>query len=93
MQVGLNTSSSISNSQLVPQVRSAMYYPLAVGPVIQGVPASPPQSPPGFGGGSDGSDKAAAASANPWSLTHSPVPWLIIMFLVGFLLLRYVHYA
>lgn len=93
MQTGLNTASSISNSQLVPQVRSSMYYPLAVGPVIQGVPASPPQSPPGFSGGGDGSDKAAQASANPWSFTQSPVPWLIGMFIVGYLMLRYIHYA
>jgi hypothetical protein len=30
---------------------------------------------------------------NPWSPTQSPVPWLIGMFLVGFILMRYVHWG
>jgi hypothetical protein len=88
----LNTSSATINSQLVPQVRTNWYNPLAVGPVLQGVPASPPQSPPGYQSGSaDG--VASNAGATPFSFTQSPVPLLIIMFLAGFLLLRYVHYG
>lgn len=94
---GLNTSSAIINSQLVPQTKTQWYTPAAVGPIIQGVPASPPQSAPGFGGGSTGGgdvgSRAEQAGANPWSLTLSPVPWLIGMFIVGYLLMRYVHWG
>lgn len=91
---GLNTSSAIINSQLVPQTKTQWYTPFAVGPVIQGVPASPPQSPPGYGSGtSDGSDKAAAAGNDPWNPMVSPVPWLIGMFLVGYVLIRWVHWG
>lgn len=91
---GLNTSSAIINSQLVPQTKTQWYTPFAVGPIIQGVPASPPQSAPGYGGGtSTGDDKALAAGQNPWSPVSSPVPWLIGMFIVGYLLMRYVHWG
>lgn len=86
-----NTSSATINSQLVPQTRSNLYYPMATGPVLQGVPASPPQSPPGYSAGS--ADNTSVTGANPWSFTQSPVPLLIIMFVAGFLLLRYVHYG
>lgn len=91
----LNTSSAIINGQLVPQTRTQNYTPFAVGPVIQGVPASPPQSPPGYssGGGESTSSKAAAAGQNPWNPFLSPVPWLIIMFIIGWLLMRYVHWG
>lgn len=88
---GLNTSSAIINGQIVPQVRSQNYMPLAVGPIIQGVPAAPPQS--SSGGGYNSSDSGAAAAANPWSPVQSPVPWLIGMFVVGYLLLRHVHWG
>lgn len=88
----LNTSSATINSQLVPQTKSNLYFPMAVGPVLQGVPASPPQSPPGYSAGSvDGG--ASNMGAQPFSFTQSPVPLLIIMFIGGFLLLRYVHYG
>ena len=91
---GLYTASSIINGQLVPQTRSGMYTPYAVGPVVQGVPASPPQSPPGYSSGGSGTEaKAQAAGANPWSPVASPVPWLIGMFIVGYLLMRYVHWG
>lgn len=96
MPANLYTSSNIINGQLVPQTRSAWYNPFAVGPVIQGVPASPPQSAPGFGGTSAGGGTggvAPNAGANPWSPVTSPVPWLIGMFLVGYLLMRYVHWG
>ncbi len=91
----LNTGSAIINSQLVPQTKTQWYAPFVVGPVIQGVPASPPQSPPGYGGGSSGSagGVAPSAGANPWNPVHSPVPWLIGMFLVGYILIRWVHWG
>ena len=90
----LNTSSAVINGQLVPQTRTQNYTPFAVGPVIQGVPASPPQSPPGYSGSSaQGGGVASNAGANPWSPVQSPVPWLILSFLVGFVLLRYVHWG
>ena len=92
-QAGLYTSSSIINGQLVPQTRTGLYAPYAVGPVVQGVPASPPQSPPGYSGGSDAGRNVSAMANNPWSPTQSPVPWLIGMFLVGFILMRYVHWG
>jgi len=93
-QVGLNTSSSVINGQLVPQTRSGNYFAYAVGPVVQGVPASPPQSPPGYSSGSGGKDQAAQdAGQNPWSPVKSPVPWLIAMFLLGYVLMRYVHWG
>lgn len=90
---GLGTSSAIVNGQLVPQIRSFLYNPLAVGPVIQGVPAAPPQTSGAGGAGMGGDEAGMAAAANPWSPTQSPVPWLIGMFIVGFLLLRYVHWG
>lgn len=89
----LNTSSAIINSQLVPQTKSLMYYPFAVGPVIQGVPASPPQSPPGYGSSSTQHDNAPMAAAHPWHYKYSPLPWLIGMFIVGYVLLRWVHWG
>jgi hypothetical protein len=92
---GLNTSSAIINSQLVPQTKTQWYTPFAVGPVIQGIPASPPQSPPGYASqsGSQMSDTARMAAQNPWHPVHSPVPWLIGMFLVGVILFRWVHWG
>jgi len=95
---GLNTSSAIINSQLVPQTKTQWYTPFAVGPVIQGVPASPPQSPPGYSSGSSSTQnmmdqKVQMAGANPWHPVHSPLPWLIGMFVVGWLLLRWVHWG
>lgn len=94
MSPGLGTSSAIINGQLVPQTRSMYYAPIAVGPVIQGVPAAPPQT--GAGGGSNAygaSDVSAMAASQPFSLIHSPVPWIIIFLVVGFVLLRYVHWG
>lgn len=93
MSAGLYTSSNIINGQLVPQTRSNFFFPTAVGPVVQGVPASPPQSPPGYSGTSGDDASASKAARNPWSLTDSPVPWLIGMFLGGYLLLRFVHHG
>lgn len=90
---GLGTSSAIINGQLVPQARSQFWMPLATGPVIQGVPASPPQSTGIGGAGPSMSDSSAAAAANPWSPVQSPVPWMIGMFIVGYLMLRYVHWG
>lgn len=92
MPAGLNTSSSIINGQLVPQARSMLWAPVATGPVIQGVPASPPQSS-GLYGGAGMSDNAAAAGANPWSPVQSPVPWLLAFGVIGFLMLKHVHWG
>jgi hypothetical protein len=91
----LYTSSSVVNGQLVPSVRTNNYFSNAVGPVTQGLPATPAQSAGSGGGGpSSGgtSQVAAAAAANPMDLTKSPVPMLIIMFVAGYLMLRYIHY-
>ena len=93
MPSGLGTSSAIINGQLVPQARSMLWSPVTTGPVIQGVPASPPQSAGIGGAGPSMSDGSAMASANPWSPVHSPVPWLIGMFLVGYLMLRHIHWG
>lgn len=90
-QYALLTGSSVVNGQIVPTVRSSYYDPRSVGPIIQGVPASPPQS--SGSGGSGMSDQAAQAGANPWSPVKSPVPWLIGMFVIGYLLLRHVHWG
>lgn len=89
--MGLNTSSNIVNGQLVPVVRGMLYAPTTMGPIIQGVPAYPPQS--SGGGGSGMSDISARAAANPWNPVHSPVPWLIGFFIIGYLLLRHVHWG
>ena len=92
---GLGTSSSIINGQLVPQVRSSLFMPVATGPIIQGVPASPVQSTgiTGSSGTGVSNSAAAAAGANPWSPVHSPVPWMIGMFVVGYIMLRHVHWG
>src|SRR5260370_278079 len=90
----LNSGSAIINWQLVPQTKSGFYYPFVVGPVIQGVPASPPQSPPGYSSSSSPQhDNASMAAANPWHYKYSPLPWLIGMFLVGYILIRWVHWG
>jgi hypothetical protein len=94
-QSQLYTSSAIVNGQLVPATRSNNYYPFAIGPIIQGVPAGPPQSQgTGYSGSYVNAQNANAdvAAANPFSLTLSPVPMMIIMFVVGFAMLRYIHY-
>ena len=90
---GLNTSSAIINSQLVPQTKSQWYAPFVVGPVIQGVPASPPQSPPGYSASSTQHDNAPMAAAHPWHFKYSPLPWFIGMFFVGYILIRWVHWG
>lgn len=92
---GLGTSSAIINGQLVPQARTQWWTPVATGPVIQGVPASPMQSTgiSGSSGGGVSNGAAAAAAANPWSPVASPVPWMIGMFIVGYLMLRHVHWG
>lgn len=92
---GLGTSSSIINGQLVPQARSSWWAPTATGPIIQGVPASPAQSTGIYGASGTGANNsaAAAAGANPWSPVSSPVPWMIGMFIVGYLMLRHVHWG
>lgn len=92
----LGTSSAIINGQLVPQARSFLMYPTAVGPNVQGVPASPPQSSGAYGsggGGMGGDDQGSKAAANPWSPVDSPVPWMLGMFITGYVLLRYVHWG
>lgn len=92
-QAQLYTSSAIVNGQLVPAARSNNYFPFAIGPVIQGVPAGPPQSTgTGYSGASPNA-LAQQAAANPLDFRLSPVPLMIIMFIGGFLLLRYVHYG
>lgn len=96
-QQNLYTSSAIVNGQLVPATRTNNYYPSAVGPIIQGVPAGPQQSAgtgyTGAGGGPIAGDAVAQdAAANPFDFVKSPVPLMIIMFVGGFLMLRYVHY-
>src|SRR5260221_13973817 len=80
---GLNTSSAIINSQLGPQTKTQWYTPMAVGPVIQGIPASPPQSPPGYStsSGSQLHDKPNMAENNPWHPVYSPIPRVIGVFL------------
>ncbi len=89
----LYTSSSVVNGQLVPTVRTNNYFASAVGPVIQGMPATPAQSAgTSSGGGGGPSQVASAAAADPMNLTKSPVPMLIIMFVAGYLMLRYIHY-
>lgn len=90
----LGTGSYIVNGQLVGLPRPQLYMPMAVGPIIQGVPASPPQT--GTGGGPSGygaSDMSAKAAGNPWSPVDSPVPWIIGFIIVGYLMMRYVHWG
>lgn len=91
MSAGLGTSTAIINGQLVPQIRTALYTPVTMGPIVQGVPANPAQS--SGAGGYQMSDQAAAAGANPWDPVKSPVPWLIGMFIIGYFLLRHVHWG
>lgn len=89
----LYTSSSIVNGQLVPSVRSNNYFATAVGPVTQGLPATPKQSSgQGGGPGTVNSQITQDAAANPMDFIKSPVPMLIVMFVGGYLMLRYIHY-
>jgi hypothetical protein len=89
----LYTSSSIVNGQLVPSVRSNNYFATAIGPNVQGLPATPKQSAGSSGGpGTGSSQSAAAAISNPMDFVKSPVPMLVIMFVGGYLMLRYIHY-
>lgn len=106
-QVLGGASSAVVNGQLVPWYRQGNIFPRpisAAGPGGTGVPAFPPQtSGPGVGSSKVGGGSLAASvataggsasgSTNPWDPAHSPVPWLIGFFVVGFLLLRYVHHG
>jgi len=88
----LYTSSSIVNGQLVPSVRSNNYFATAVGPVTQGLPSTPKQSAGSSGGSVASNQISDAAAQNPMDFIKSPVPMLIIMFVAGYLMLRYIHY-
>ncbi len=65
----------------------------AVGPAYAGGPASPYTIPPHAVAASSGSQSAASAAANPWSLKSSALPVLIIMLIIGVLGLRYIHWG
>ena len=83
-------------------MRPFLFVPVAYGSIYTGVPASMPVASPG----SDGDrpfnwrcpsydrtgDYVIMAGMHPWSPFWSPVPWLIGMFFVGYLLMRYVHW-
>lgn len=108
---GLYTSSAIMNSQLVPIARNNLYYPTAVTAVIQGVPASPPMSPPGYTQQTESAyevipEPTMYVSSDPgWVFEtvhtpigvfpkvlhpmHSPIPWLIALFIVGAIMLSW----
>lgn len=80
------------NNQIVPIYMGQGFTPgNAVGPTYQGNGASPATIPTGVGGGGV-ANGAMQASSMPFSVTKSPVPLLLGMFVVGYLLLRYVHF-
>lgn len=80
------------NNQIIPVFMGTGFTPgNAVGPTYQGNGASPATIPTGVGGGGVAAD-SMQASSQPFSLTRSPVPLLLGMFVVGYLLLRYVHF-
>ena len=74
--------------------RSVINPPAAMMPLYQGNGAMAPTLPLPLGYGGTGINTAAAgaASANPFSPKHSPLPWLIGMLVVGILGLRYIHW-
>ena len=88
--------SRVINGQLVPvfEGSSSTMVPPAVGPTYRGVGNRPPATIPAgiTSPAGNGTLPGAAAAAAPFSFTASPVPLLILMFVVGVLGLRYIHW-
>ena len=81
------------NSQLVPVPMTGQFYPsLAAAPFYKGSGQISPTLPLNMmsAGGTDSS--VAAATANPWSFTDSPLPIAVGALIVGMLGLRYIHW-
>jgi hypothetical protein len=90
----LGADSDVINGQLVTIRNRDTYFPVGYVPIAQRVPNITPTVPPMISGvgGATGIDSMAAASANPWSLFHSPLPWAIGMLVIGLLGLRLIHW-
>ena len=69
---------------------AALYPPAAMQPLFRGNGAPAPTLPLPIvaTGGADG----MGAASQPFSLKASPVPWLVVLLIVGLLGLRYVHW-
>lgn len=84
------------NSQLLASPMAASFYPgLASAPFYKGNGQGPPTVPINYmmGTSSNSSDQtAAAAAANPFDPTASPLPWALGALIVGILGLRYIHW-
>lgn len=82
------------NSQLVSVPMFGQFFPsTALAPYYKGSGQPPPTIPINFGSVSGGDMTANIAAANPWSITQSPLPILIIALVVGLVWLRLVHWG
>lgn len=91
----VGNGSMVLNGQIVPVPMTNSFFPnLAQAPIYKGNGQGPPTIPINYMNNYSGmTDTASAiASANPWSFTQSPIPMLIIALVVGFLVLRFVHF-
>lgn len=80
------------NSQLVPFPMHGTFFPnLAQAPMYSGNGQPPPTIPINYMGMSS-SHGASMGVSDPWSVTQSPLPITIGALLIGFLLLRFVHW-
>lgn len=88
--------SRVINGQLVPvfEGSASTMVPAAVGPTYRGIGNRPPATIPSgvTSPAGNGNLAGAAAAAQPFSLTASPVPLLLVMLVVGLLGLRYIHW-
>lgn len=82
------------NSQLVSVPMLGQFFPnTALAPYYKGNGQPPPTIPLNYSATNGGDMSANIAAANPWSVTQSPLPILIIALVIGLVWLRVVHWG
>lgn len=82
------------NSQLVNVPMIGQFFPsLALAPYYKGNGQPPPTIPLNYTSATGGDMSANVAAANPWSITQSPLPIIIIALVGGLIWLRVVHWG
>jgi hypothetical protein len=86
-----NNGTAGVNSQLLPFPMHNSFFPqLAQGPMFSGNGQPPPTIPINYMGMN--ANYTGGGVSDPWSPTMSPLPITIGALIVGFLLLRFVHW-
>src|SRR5437868_2360488 len=92
----IGNGSMVTNGQIVSVPMLGQFFPnLAQAPIYKGSGQPPPTIPINYMNnlGNSVTSGSDIAAANPWSLTQSPLPILIVAMVIGYFLLRYVHFA